>query len=168
MNWFNTTKRGYRFHRGIAWGGMIIIMSLAIYLMYIDNFDFSSTNIYFKCYEKQCKNPLFDMQNCQQQLNILWVIPMYKAKTCQESCTWDWCDKEYLPMGEYGKKPSSLFPYMYPLTLAVIVAIILLNHFIYNRGKKFDVEIPFTKKKRLNVRDILNKFDESNKNNSNK
>lgn len=160
MNRFNVTKNGYKFDKVIFWGSMILIFGLVFYLMDYYNYDFSSTNIYVKCEQEVCENPLNNIKDCKQQLNILWVIPLYKANDCRQNCEDDWCNWKYLPEGEYGKKPNSLFRYMYPLTFGVIILSLLLNHLIHNRGKKFDIEIPFTKKKRLNIREFLKKMKE--------
>ena len=98
------------------------------------------------------------MMDCKQRLNILWVIPLYTTQDCRDTCEEEWCKLETLPRGEYGEKPTPLFSYMYPLTFGVIIASLVLNHFLYNKGKKFDVEIPFTKKHKLNLRDAFKRF----------
>ena len=83
------------------------------------------------------------------------MIPLYTAKDCREGC--EWCKQEYLPKGEYGEKPSQLYKLMYPLTFVLIAMMLGINHLLYNKGKKFDVEIPFSKKHKLNIRDFLKK-----------
>ncbi len=163
MDRFNSTETGYRYDRILFLCVFLIFLLLVLNIMYVNNFDFS-TKPYFKCNYESCRNPYYEMQNCNQQLNILWMIPLYTTEDCHKTC--EWCNQEYLSNGVYGELPKASFLYNNILLISIgLLAIgLLLNHFIHNRGKKFDIEIQVSKKIVINRR-TLGEFFEQGKNN---
>lgn len=154
MKRFNTTKYGYRFDRLLFWFSMSLFLSLVFYLMWQYNFDFSA-HVYFNCPgPNSCKNPLAKMDQVSQELKILWVIPLYKTDDYKQNC--EWCKEEVLLPGEYGEKPpeSFIFNNILLLTIGIFFLTFIANHYIHNKGKKFDIEIPITKNIILNKQSI--------------
>ena len=163
MNFFNITKRGYKFDKRIFWAAMILIFSTIFLIMWTYKFDFS-LHPYFNCKFAFCENPYYKMDSCSQELKILWVIPLYKTQDCRINCKW--CNLETLTLGEYGERPNNfLFNNMSLISFIIILIAFGVNHLIHNKGRKFDVEIPITKKIIINRDFIKNlKFDYDNKN----
>lgn len=60
--------------------------------------------------EESCKNPFY------------------------EPATWE--NKEYLPPGEYGRKPGLLYKLLWPVTLGIFALGMLVNHMFHNKGFK--------------------------------
>jgi len=153
MKLFNETKKGYRYNKVIIWVALLIVFANIYYVMKLNSFDFS-TKIYFNCEDDQCENPLFNMNKCSSQLKVLWVIPVYETVDCKETCIEWWCDKEFVPRGEYGEKPPANIGYVLPFSFIIIILALVLNHIFFNKGKKFDLEIRITDKVRINIDDI--------------
>ena len=158
MKRFKETQDGYKYDRLIFIPMFLIFIFIILYIMYQNSFDFN-LHPYFNCSYSLCKNPYYLIEGeCKQTLNILWVIPIYKTNDCREGC--DWCYQEYLNWGVYGSKPKSefLINNIYWITAIIFLLAFLLNHFINNRGKNFDIEIPITKKLIINRRWINEKL----------
>ena len=167
MQRYRITELGYKFDKLIFFGVFAIVVSAVISIMYLNNFDFS-THPYFECHRQTCKNPYYNMQ-CKQSLNILWVIPLYQTQDCKIGC--DWCNSELLPIGTYGERPKAgfLMDHLVQFSFLLMLLGILINHFVHNRGKKFDIEIPVTKKIVINRRTLKEYFkNEASKDNSSK
>lgn len=150
MGRFNITKRGYKYDKIIFWVVMIITTAVVLYNFAYYNFDFTP-RVHMICEEFQCKNPYYGGE-CKQTLTILFFIPLYTTKDCSTLEGYEWIKEEYVPMGEYGDPPPEGFLYR-DIPLIVIVCFVLaflLNHFIHNKGKKFDIEIRISDKVRLN------------------
>lgn len=47
-----------------------------------------------------------------------------------------WKNHEYLPAGEYGKKPTTLFNSLWIITIGAFILGAILNHLLHNRGHK--------------------------------
>ena len=167
MKRFNTTKRGYKFDKIIFYIIFILVTGFVMFKFYEYNFDFTPKP-YFECKQAFCKNPLYQ-SDCKQQLKILWVIPLYTTRDCKEICVW--CNKEILPKGIYGEKPDDY--YMNNLGLFAFFLFMfgmVLNHLLHNRGKKFDLEIPITKKLIINrdyITEKLSKVEDDEKSEDN-
>lgn len=154
MNIFNTTERGYRYNKFIFFSVFLITLGLVFYLFYLHNFDFTPS-AYLKCDYDECKNPLYG-QPCKQRLKILFFIPLYTTGDCSEDPAYNWVSEPYIPRGEYGEPPPEDFLYKHIKLIVALLFILtfVLNHFLHNRGKKFDLEIRITDKLRIN-RDFL-------------
>ncbi len=166
MNRFRETKLGYKYDKLLLSSVFFLFLILIVYILYINSFDFQ-LHPHIICNMESCKNPFYELQNCQQTLKILWVIPIYTTEDCRAKC--DWCNLEYLTRGEYGTKPKGGFFINNALLIgfSFILVGLILNHFLHNRGKQFDIEIPITNKIIIN-RDSLKKwFKENEKNNDN-
>ena len=48
------------------------------------------------------------------------------------------CQPEFLPVGEYGVKPSFWFVWLVPFVLLLFGITILINYLRYNKGDKFE------------------------------
>jgi len=151
VNWLNTTQRGYIFDRRIIWGMFSFVLLLVFYALAINNFDITSTNFYFECKNDECPNPMAKMDNCKTEVKFLFIIPLYSTKDCREGC--DWCYKETVSRGVYGKKLKGEFIYQnsFMITIFLLVVSLVGNHFIHNKGKKIDIEIPLSKNKKISL-----------------
>ena len=127
---------------------------------YTFNFDFRPKP-YLVC-ETPCKNPFFNVEKCQQQLTILFFIPLYTTEDCREDPANDWILEENLPAGTYGKPPPKILKMIPWVVVAMFLMGFLLNHFAHNRGSAFDIEIPITKNRVIN-RDTFKKWSEDEK-----
>lgn len=150
MNWLNKTERGYIYDKRIFWAVFSVVVILILYIFYQHNFDVTP-NIYFKCTQSICENPLY-MADCRQQLSILFFIPLYTTDDCKEEPGYEWLKEKYLAQGEYGEPPPSDFLYkgIRMLVLLIILLGLILNHLLHNKGKKFDIEIRVSDKVRIN------------------
>lgn len=68
------------------------------------------------------------------------------GKPCKNSlymaCSEDICNKEFLEYGkEYGNKPPFLMKYGNYTIVTLLVLAFVFNHLIYNKGKKFKLEM---------------------------
>ena len=52
-----------------------------------------------------------------------------------------WKNEEYLLPGEYGQKPGALFNSINYIPFVILGLAFLINHIIYNRGVKFEINI---------------------------
>lgn len=171
MNRFRTTQLGYRYDKVIFISVMLAFLGIVFYAMLANNFDFS-THPYFKCSYSTCPNPFYrdtilqegQLEQCRQELKILWFIPLYTTKDCRENC--DWCHAKLLSKGEYGSKPKAGFIVNNALWigLGMILLGLILNHMLHNKGKQFDIEIPITNKIILN-RNTIKEWKEKNEDN---
>ena len=167
MNYKKITKYGYEYNKIIFIAFGLTMLGLIYYLMAVNNFDFS-TKIHFVCDGPfSCENPLNYMQgDCAQKLTFLGMVTLYESQDCRVGC--DWCNKKYLPPGEYGTEPNAKFLYN---NIGKIIWLLfglsfVLNHYLHNRGRKFDAEIvvggwPFKKTRVLNFTDIWEKVKKS-------
>lgn len=158
MKRFNITKRGYKFDKLIFWVVLIFTISLVIYNFYLHSFDFS-TRAYLNCESPTCSNPYY-LEKCQQQLKILFFIPLYTTKSCNEDPAYDWLQEKKLARGTYGEPPPQNFLYIYIriIVLGILILAFLLNHSLHNRGERFDIEIRITKKLVINWDWLKEKF----------
>lgn len=117
----------YKFNRHIFWGASIILLVFLIYIFSSMNFDFS-TRIYIKCDEDiGCNNPFFSGPINED--NIL-------SESDKEKCVFDWCDNQTLPSGfEFGTKSPPLYNKAGFICWCIFFLALLLNHFLYNKGK---------------------------------
>lgn len=164
MERFNVTKRGYKYDKIIFWVVMLVTIGLVLYNFAYYNFDFTP-RVHFVCSAVECPNPYF-LQDCKQQLTILFVIPIYTTKDCSTLEGYEWIKEEKLPYGEYGDpEPDNFFYRNVPIIVFVCFLLaFLLNHFFHNRGRKFDIEIRISKKTRLNYDWLDKTLKEVNKN----
>lgn len=161
MGRFNETRRGYKFDKYIFWVTFLIICSGIFALFYVNDFN-TSPNFYVKCNYDFCPNPLkLPEFECQNELKILWFITLYKDEDCTRNCIEPWCDMETLPRGEYGKKQPLIMALSPLIAFLIFVISFFVNHFMHNKGKKFDMEVRITKNKRI-TRDNL-KFKDDDK-----
>jgi len=137
MNWFNTTRKGYKYDRRIFISGFVITVILALSLMYAYNFDFSP-KAYFKCDSYKCDNPF------------------YLRQECPNTQEYSWCSYPTLERGEYGQSPpkNPLFRFYGYIALFLLVFAFVLNHYAHNKGRKFDLEIRISDKKRISLLDL--------------
>lgn len=135
MKSLRQTKTGYIFDKRIFRAALGIMLLVLIFILWKNDFDFSP-KFYFKCDKPLCQNPLYKIKYNQYAFG-----EMKEAKEL-ENC--DWCNNEYLTMGEYGEKEPVSVKAFYILCTSLILLSFCLNHLIYNRGKKFDfgIELP--------------------------
>lgn len=158
------TNTGYIHDRIIYLTGFFIIVGLIVYILALNNFDFTP-HLYVNCKTSVCENPLYKA-DCREQLTVLFFIPVYTTNNCAELPEYQWLNEKYLSFGEYGKKPPETFLLKYIKWLAILIVFFsfVANHYIYNKGKSFDIEIPITKKLVINREYIKKRFNENEEN----
>ena len=130
MNRFRVTDSGYRFDKLIILGGWGIILFILFCIALINKFDFTY-HPYFECKGDICLNPLFSESKveCRTLLG-----------NCKMSCQGEWCKEKYLTKGVYGEKPGYYsLELIGSLFALIILCSVLLNHFVHNRHKRFDL-----------------------------
>lgn len=147
MRWINQTKRGYCYDKRIFWAVFILTTIAILYIFSLNGFDFS-VHPYTKCEHEICKNPFYGMLDCRHQLRILFFIPLYTTEDCRDDPANAWIQEEFLQKGDYGTPPPDnfLYKYMKYVVVLLFLSALVINHLIHNRDKKFDLEIPITKK----------------------
>lgn len=150
MNLKNVTSRGYVYYKPIFWIIFFIITTLVIYIFYQHNFDLTP-DVYFECDAPECKNPLY-LSECKARVTVLFFIPLYTSKDCRDEPGYAWLNEPILSRGSYGQPPPEDFLYNYIRLICILIFLsgMLANHFIFNRGRPFDIEIPITKKLIIN------------------
>jgi len=151
--YLNKTDGGYVYDKRIFWGIIGITLLLIFFIAYQQDFDFKY-KFYFECDEDVCKNPAVTGRG-------------YNPITGQEiECEADWCSKEYLPRGEYGTKPLGvlkLFPF---LVVGLLIASLILNHLIHNRGKDFEIQLNLSDNWKKKFKKLSEETEDDDKNNS--
>jgi hypothetical protein len=84
----------------------------------------------FKLNYYSCINPGSEFENS--------LIPITQPENCKnpfyKAPTWE--NQEYLPPGEYGTKLGGVFYSAYYVPIVLFALFLLLNHLLYNKGKK--------------------------------
>jgi hypothetical protein len=78
------------------------------------------------------------------------------------NCKEGWCTQPLLTKGVYGKKAPEFILWLPMIALGLFIISMVVNHFIHNKGKKFDIQLRITKNKGFSMRQII---DEGNKDN---
>lgn len=130
MERFNTTKKGYRFDKIIFWSIVLLIFVLL-------GFIFNKYGTTYKPY-LNCKGP----GNCENPFanelthGCSWGFGLMECKIEREN----WMDEEMLSPGEYGTKPINAHSF-FLIIIGLFLFGLIINHFIWNRGKKFHLDI---------------------------
>jgi hypothetical protein len=82
--------------------------------------------LFFVAYQYDFKLNYYSCVNSEYGATCL--NPFYKEPT--------WENQQYLKPGEYGTKFGGLFYSAYYMPLVLFALFLLLNHFLYNKGKK--------------------------------
>lgn len=158
MNFFNTTKTGYRYDKRIFWGVMGVLILIFLYFGFNTNWNLTH-NIYFECNGlKACENPWLSYE-CDRE----WLY----GEGCLVECTEEWCSLEELPPGIYGEKPPEFYDNFGLIAFLSFLFIIIFNHLIHNRGKAFDFEIKITKNKVLSLQSLIKNIEKANEDKDN-
>lgn len=128
MNRFNITENGYKYDKLLFYGFFIIVLSVVGYLLYESDFDFNP-KVYFNCDNPfgQCENPFYDGQ---------YRVTLFgEMKYFRDLPNCEWCGEKYLGVGEYGEKEKPFIKNILYYILLGVVALLILNHFLHNKGK---------------------------------
>lgn len=115
---FQINNKEYRFKSLIFIIIAILLLIMNIVGLALNNWSLE-TEYYIYCDSKAgCSNPYFGSESC---INSKWEnTPI--------------CTQEYYYYKEsYGKEPNWVIKYIYEITIGLIVAGLLLNHFLYNK-----------------------------------
>ena len=157
MNWFNETKKGYRYDKRIFIGIFSIVAILFFYVLWQEGFN-TSPYFYTECKSMMCKNPIKDKTfTCTNEVRLAYLIPLYKDKNCTRNCNESWCNQEYLSPGKYGREPPFLIRNFNIIAFLLFVFGMVLNHLLHNKGKTFDVELTISKDKRFSLLNLNQK-----------
>jgi hypothetical protein len=118
---FKENANGYKYDKWLFKPFFFLMFAWLFFVAY--QYDFKLN--YFNCITPGAdfENSLIHIDAPQDCKN-----PFYKSPT--------WENKEYLTPGEYGTKPGRLFYSAYYMPIVLFALFLLLNHFIYNKGKK--------------------------------
>lgn len=151
MNFYQVCDNGYKYDRRIFWGVMGILVTIFMALAYQNNFNLDY-QFYFKCDQYSCLNPIMDPNSFQ-----------YNSITGQDNkayCTASWCNELYLPRGEYGKSRPWIFKNFETIAILLVLAGLVLNHVIHNRGITPSVKLAIPDKWNKKLREIKKRLDE--------
>lgn len=98
----------YKFDRWIFKAAMFIIFGVLFLTAYFSHFDLD----YFRC---------GDLEGCRN--------PFYNPVT--------WRNAEWLPAGEYGTPPTTLFNNIWYISFGILALAFIVNHFVHNKGYDF-------------------------------
>lgn len=151
MNWLNKTHSGYIFDKRFFYIYLALTLILILSQMYAHNFDFSA-HPYFICDASECRNPFYN-SDCRMQLRVLFFIPLYTTPDCKNDPRYTWINSPILEKGIYGDAPPENFLFKYMIVIVILMGlfILLINHFLHNKGKKFDLELRISDTKRVNL-----------------
>lgn len=135
MKLFRTTSTGYRIFKPFFWFILLIFVVWGFGVAKSYNFNFKPM-AYVVCEEEICPNPLLPTQPGAVITYSDFAGNDYYD--LMENCKEFWCTQEYLTKGEYGTKPidTNVIYFLFGL---LVVIFLVLNHFCFNRGKKFDL-----------------------------
>ena len=134
MKIFNIAKNGYKFNRLLFLGVIFIFTGIFIYNLMINGI---TQHPYFTCKSDICFNAVYANKiSC----NSIYCPPV--------ECKEDWCFQEYVSKGTYGIQPSFTQRYFPMLIWGSTVLAFIINHFLYNKGKKFSL---YTKRQILPI-----------------
>ena len=104
----------YKIDRWVFTFFMFLIFGWLFFVAYAHNFNLD----YYECIDP---NPYYDS-------GILCENPFYKQTS--------WKNQEFLPPGEYGTKPTTLFNSIFYVPFIFLFLAGVFNHLIHNRGSK--------------------------------
>lgn len=128
MKRFNETTTGYRFDKFIFWGAILVILLVlgTQFLKYGTTF-----KPYINCKgPDDCENPFYSTDNYKCTL-------AFGFAKC-EIDYYEWLEVEELPPGEYGERPANNTGFFLIMGSMLLLAF-CLNHFYWNKGKKFHI-----------------------------
>lgn len=130
---FVTYNNGYKADRYLFRGALILMFIFLLYVGYSMDFDISP-KVYFNCMDMaSCDNPFYIDQDCKEG----WECPNgYIPLKQREKCNYLWCEKQYLLPGEYGEKPTPLYKSFITFDFLILLAVVVINHLLYNRNFK--------------------------------
>jgi len=122
---FNVTPNGYKVNRHLGWGFLVLFL---LYTFVVSNYYFNNPNLYLACNSKAyCENPYYE--RCDDLKGF--IGEEYPAL----------CAKEYLlPGEEWGKEPPFYAGNVAAITIAMLLVLFGLNHFLYNGGFGNDIK----------------------------
>jgi hypothetical protein len=122
---FTIEDRPYRFDRYLFLGGVIFLLLITLGVLFLNGFD-KSEHIYINCPKTSvtaCQNPFFqDEQYCGVNGKLPYII--CGTPTFIQGFSW-------------GEKPSWIVLNFGAIAIILMIGIILLNHFLYNTGKRY-------------------------------
>lgn len=154
---FKTTKTGYRYNKEmfILWFLISIIILGTYYFMTPAD---ERSGAFFNCtFVTGCRNALYWEHN-GGECNVYKITDkfiIYQSPAC--SPKYAWLSQEWLKQGVYGEQQPRTAEILLLYMLLMLVVVFIINHFAYNRGKPFDIEIVIWKDSVINFQDILKK-----------
>lgn len=129
MKRFKETSNGYKFDRVIFLS--VIGFTLLVLAGVIGVYGLEARP-YFLCKSETCINPFYDAD----RYGCSYGGGFIPCKVKNES----WMNEAILSKGEYGTKPILYQAFLYMLGGLLLLAF-TLNHFLYNRGIDFNIEL---------------------------
>lgn len=159
MRRYTITSTGYKHDKIIYYTAFMSIITIAIIIMALNNFDFT-THPYIQCNYETCMNPYYQ-QPCQQALTIFFTYRLYTTTDCRIQNNNSWINQEFLQKGTYGHKPKAnfLFSNFDIISLLILVGALLVNHLFHNKNKKLDFEFKITKNKKVCLQEIIRRLE---------
>jgi hypothetical protein len=117
---FKIFVNGYKVNRRLFQAIMLFCFLYIALTVSVYGFELDS-KFYYKC-----TDPL----GCQN--------PFYNFHHIVHKCREDWCSREYLTMGTYGKPPPRTFSFFPVYVISLLALGIVGNHFTHNKGFKFE------------------------------
>lgn len=153
---FKTTKTGYRYNREmfVLWFFITVLIIVSYY--FYQPLEMRS-GAFFNCtYVTGCRNELYwDGAGECKKYGITEDFIVYQTPACSPS--YAWLNQQWLPQGVYGREMPKTSQYLLMYALWMLIVVFIINHFAYNRGKIFDIEIVIWKDAIINLHDLLEK-----------
>lgn len=145
---FKTTKTGYTYDKWLFRVYAIIFSITTIYLIFSTPIEDRNT-AYLVCDHPNCDNPFYTFQECR------WDYKIIKSPECFPQ--YSWMHEQTLPQGTYGTPPSRKHELLFIVAIIGLIPLFFINHLLYNRGKKWDIEIEIKKDAVINFRELVEK-----------
>ena len=124
LKFIRTTSSGYIYDNRIFLSATLILLCIVGYFVVTQG---TAIRPYVRCDKDICVNPMMDKTNVCQGVMCGLVL-----------CDEQWCTMEYLPKGEYGKKPFNMGSFIL-IVVSLFILAFVANHKIHNTGRQFDI-----------------------------
>lgn len=118
----------YKFNNLIFRLGILLIAVWLVFAAQSNNWDFFRSPVYFRCDQMSgCINPYYAPSDS--------ILPCLNPDPRNHTPDRSLCSREFFISGEsYGRPPSFLLNFSWDFAGLISGCMVLLNHFLYNRG----------------------------------
>lgn len=129
--YFHKTENGYIFDKRFFWGIIVLLLLIFVYIGFLYEWDFRY-KFHIVCTDPVCDNPMTDPSV---------MIKDNLGRNLKSDCEGEFCEKKLLETGEYGEESPFLVNNFTAIGISLIILSLILNHFVHNRGKAFQIKL---------------------------